>query len=132
MVASVGVLFLLRVSCLAVGVFFLVNFAVGTLLVDAIRNFFDGIVIAASFLSVPTLGVSSALAVVEHEVPQEVGDLGILLHGGYGKGRAFAYNLLSSDTTPVAAIIAYFALPTIQPLVPYVLAIQPQASSISP
>ena len=93
------------------------------LLGDAIHNFFDGIVIAASFLSGPALGISSALAVVAHEVPQEVGDFAILLHSGYGKGRALAYNLLSSATTPVAALIAYFALSAIQPLVPYVLAI---------
>lgn len=93
------------------------------LLGDAIHNFFDGIVIAASFLSAPALGISSALAVMAHEVPQEVGDFGILLHGGYGKGRALAYNLLSSATTPVAALIAFFALSAIQPLVPYVLAI---------
>jgi len=93
------------------------------LLGDAVHNFFDGIVIAASFLSAPTLGVSTALAVVAHEVPQEVGDFAILLHSGYGKGRALGYNLLSSATTPAAAVIAYFALSAIQPLVPYVLAI---------
>lgn len=93
------------------------------LLGDAIHNFFDGVVIAASFLSAPGLGVSSALAVVAHEVPQEVGDFGILLHSGYGKERAFVYNLLSSATTPVGAVIAYFMLSAIQPLVPYVLAV---------
>lgn len=93
------------------------------LLGDAIHNFFDGIVIAASFLSAPELGVSSALAVVAHEVPQEIGDFGILLHSGYGKGRALGYNLLSSATTPLAAVLTYFALSSIQPLIPYVLAI---------
>lgn len=93
------------------------------LLGDAIHNFFDGIVIAASFLSGPILGVSSALAVVAHEIPQEVGDFAILLHSGYGRRRALAYNLLSSSTTTVAAIAAYFALASIQPLVPYVLAV---------
>ncbi|HUZ46454.1 MAG TPA: ZIP family metal transporter [Terriglobia bacterium] len=93
------------------------------LLGDAIHNFFDGIVIAASFLSAPALGVSSALAVVAHEIPQEVGDFAILLHSGYSKGRALAYNLLSSATTPAGAVIAFFALSDIGPLVPYVLAI---------
>ncbi len=93
------------------------------LLGDAIHNLFDGIVIAASFLSAPALGVSSALAVVAHEVPQEVGDFAILLHSGYGKGRALVYNLLSSSTTLAGAVIAYFALSAIQPLVPYVLAL---------
>lgn len=93
------------------------------LLGDAIHNFFDGIVIAASFLSGPVLGVSSALAVVAHEVPQEVGDFAILLHGGYGKGRALLYNLLSSSTTLVGAVMAYFALSSIERIVPYVLAI---------
>lgn len=93
------------------------------LLGDAVHNFFDGIVIAASFLSAPVLGVSSALAVVAHEVPQEIGDFAILLHSGYKRGRALAYNLLSSATTLAGAVIAYFALAAIQPLVPYVLAI---------
>lgn len=90
------------------------------LLGDAIHNFFDGIVIAASFLSAPAVGVSSPLAVVAHEVPQEVGDFAILLHSGYGKGRALLYNLLSSSTTLAGAVSAYFALSSI---VPYVLAI---------
>lgn len=93
------------------------------LLGDAIHNFFDGIVIAASFLSGSILGVSSALAVVAHEIPQEVGDFAILIHSGYGRRRALAYNLLSSSTTTAAAIAAYFALASIQPLVPYVLAV---------
>ncbi len=93
------------------------------LLGDAIHNFFDGIVIAASFLSAPALGVSSALAVVAHEVPQEVGDFAILLHSGYGKGRALLYNLLSSSTTLAGAVMAYFALSSIERVVPYVLAV---------
>jgi zinc and cadmium transporter len=93
------------------------------LLGDAIHNFFDGIVIAASFLSAPELGISSALAVVAHEVPQEVGDFAILLHSGYGKGRALLYNLLSSSTTLAGAVLAYFALSSVQRLVPYVLAL---------
>ena len=93
------------------------------LLGDAIHNFFDGVVIATAFLSATALGVSTALSVVAHEVPQEVGDFAILLHGGFGKRRALAYNLLSSSTTPVGAVLAYFALSSIQRVVPYVLAL---------
>ncbi len=93
------------------------------LLGDGIHNFFDGVVIAASFLSAPALGVASALAVAAHEIPQEVGDFAILLHSGYSKGRALAYNLLSSATTPAGAVLAFFALSDIEPLVPYVLAL---------
>jgi zinc and cadmium transporter len=93
------------------------------LLGDAIHNFFDGVVIAAAFLSATALGISTALAVVAHEVPQEVGDFAILLHGGFGKGRALAYNLLSSSTTLVGAVLAYFALSSVQRVVPYVLAL---------
>jgi zinc and cadmium transporter len=93
------------------------------LLGDAIHNFFDGVVIAASFLSAPELGVSSALAVVAHEVPQEVGDFAILRHSGYGKKRALAYNLLSSSTTLAGAVVAYFALSSVDRVVPYVLAV---------
>lgn len=97
----------------------------GTLILfgDAFHNFVDGVVIAAAFLTSIPLGVATALAVIAHEVPQEVGDFGILLESGYSKQKAFLYNLLSSITTLPGAIIAYFYLEHAKGSVPYILAL---------
>lgn len=93
------------------------------LLGDALHNFVDGVLIAAAFLTSVELGVVTALAVAAHEVPQEVGDFAILLHSGYRRSRAFAFNLLSSLTTVLGAVGAYYGLGETQGAVPYVLAV---------
>jgi len=90
---------------------------------DAFHNFIDGVVIAASFLFSIPLGVVVGLSVIAHEIPQEIGDFGILIHSGYSKKKALSLNLLSSVTTLLGAIIAYFTLDFIQNIVPYVMAI---------
>ena len=90
---------------------------------DAFHNFVDGIVIAAAFLTSVPLGIAAGLAVVAHEVPQEVGDFAILLDGGYGRRRAFLLNALSSTATLPGALAGYFWLADVQALVPYVLAL---------
>jgi zinc and cadmium transporter len=83
--------------------------AVGTLILvgDAIHNFIDGVLIAAAFLSDVRLGVVTSLAIAAHEIPQEVGDLAILLHSGYSRRRAFTYNLAISFTTVAGALCAW-------------------------
>jgi len=90
---------------------------------DAFHNFIDGIVIAAGFLTNFTVGLAVSIAIIAHEIPQETGDFGILLHGGFSKKKAFTYNALSSLTTIPAAIISYFVLGDISFIVPYALAI---------
>jgi zinc and cadmium transporter len=90
---------------------------------DGVHNFTDGIVIAAAFLTSIPLGVLTGLAVISHEVPQEIGDFAILLESGYSRLRALVYNLLSSITTLPAAIIGYFFLRTMETIVPYILAV---------
>ncbi len=93
------------------------------LLGDALHNFVDGVAIAAAFaVSVP-LGITTSIAVIAHEVPQEVGDFAILLHSGYSRRRALTYNALSSLTALVGAVLTYFLLPVVQSVVPYLLAI---------
>jgi zinc and cadmium transporter len=89
---------------------------------DAFHNFVDGVVIAAAFLVSFPLGTATALAVIAHEVPQEVGDFAILLDSGYPRSRAFLYNLFSSLATLPGAVIAYFYLTTLLTTVPYILA----------
>lgn len=97
----------------------------GTLILlgDAFHNFVDGVVIAAAFLTSPTLGVATALAVIAHEIPQELGDFAILLHGGLNKGRAFIYNLISSLSTLPGVLLGWFWLDHMRQAIPYVLAI---------
>ena len=77
---------------------------------DTIHNFLDGLLIAAAFLESTQLGVITALAIVAHEIPQELGDFLILLHSGYSRARAFALNLASSAATVVGGLLGYFAL----------------------
>ena len=89
---------------------------------DTIHNFMDGIVIAASFLISTNMGIIVSLSVISHEIPQEIGDFAILLHGGYPKRKALMYNLISSLSTLPAAILAYVALETMSNAIPYVMA----------
>jgi len=102
-----------------------VHSAAGDLILvgDAFHNLTDGVVIAAAFLSSVPLGVATALAVIAHEIPQEVGDFAILLDGGYSRGRAYLYNALSSLSTLLGGIIAYFSLNAVQMAIPYILAL---------
>ena len=88
---------------------------------DTFHNFVDGILIAAAFLADFNLGVVTALAIIAHEIPQEVGDFLILLHSGYSKRDAIMLNLLSSVATLVGGVLAYFALAPLKEWVPYVL-----------
>lgn len=89
---------------------------------DAFHNFVDGVAIAAAFaVSVP-LGVSTTVAVVAHEVPQEIGDTAILLDGGMSPSRAFGLNLLSSLATLPGALVGYLFAGA-GAAVPYILAL---------
>ena len=90
---------------------------------DAFHNFIDGIVIAASFLISFPMGIAISLAVIAHEIPQEVGDFAILLESGYTKRKALTLNLLSSISTIPAAIIGYFLLDFLSSLIPFFIAI---------
>jgi zinc and cadmium transporter len=90
---------------------------------DAFHNFVDGVVIAAAFLTSISLGVAASLAVIAHEIPQEVGDFAILLDNGYGRTKAIVLNGLSAATTLPGAMLAYFWLGDMRAAVPYILAI---------
>jgi zinc and cadmium transporter len=89
---------------------------------DSFHNVLDGVLVAAAMMTDIKLGIVTAVAVCAHEVPQEVGDLAILLHGGYSRGRALALNLLTSLTSIVGGVVAYFALGAALHLLPYALA----------
>lgn len=89
---------------------------------DAVHNAIDGVVIAAAFLTAVPLGIATALAVIAHEVPQEVGDFAILLETGYSRRQALAFNSVSSLATLPGAFLGWLALETILSAVPYMLA----------
>jgi len=88
---------------------------------DGMHNFTDGILIAAAFLADPKLGVVTALAIIAHEIPQEVGDFIVLLNAGLSKARAFVYNLLCSLLGLLGGLFGYLMLEEVQEWVPYVL-----------
>lgn len=88
---------------------------------DTFHNFVDGVLIAAAFMADFRLGMVTALAIIAHEIPQEVGDFLILLHSGYTKRQALVFNMLSSLATVLGGAIAYFALQTLQTYIPYIL-----------
>jgi zinc and cadmium transporter len=90
---------------------------------DTIHNFLDGILIAAAFLQSTQLGVVTALAIVAHEIPQEVGDFLILLHSGYSRAKAFVLNMLSSCATLVGGALGYYALQVVEGWTPVLLGI---------
>jgi zinc and cadmium transporter len=90
---------------------------------DGFHNILDGVLIAAAFMADVHLGVVTAAAVFAHEIPQEVGDLAILLHGGMSRLKALTLNLLTSLTSVLGGLVAYFALGQITDLLPYALAI---------
>jgi zinc and cadmium transporter len=88
---------------------------------DTFHNFVDGILIAAAFMLDIRLGAVTAMAIIAHEIPQEVGDFLILLHSGYSKKQALLFNLFSSLATVVGGVLAYFALQTVQSWIPTIL-----------
>lgn len=90
---------------------------------DTFHNFVDGILIAAAFMVDTQVGLVTAIAIIAHEIPQEVGDFLILLHSGYSKKQALLFNLFSSLATMVGGLIAYAALQTVQSWVPYILSL---------
>jgi zinc and cadmium transporter len=83
---------------------------------DGFHNFTDGIAIATAFMADTRLGVITAIAIVAHELPQELGDFLVLLNSGFSKSRALFWNVMSSLATLAGALLAYFALSTFENL----------------
>ena len=79
--------------------------------------------IAGAFITDIRLGIVTSLAVISHEIPQEVGDFALLLNGGFSRSRAFLFNTIASLTTIIGGVSAYFFLNESSVLVPYILAV---------
>jgi len=97
--------------------------AVLVIIGDSIHNALDGVIIGAAFLTDVSLGVITALAVTAHEIPQEIGDFAVLLHSGMSRGRALAFNLMSSLTSVIGGLVAYFTLGSALKILPYAIAV---------
>jgi zinc and cadmium transporter len=90
---------------------------------DALHNLLDGVLIAAAFLTDVHLGIVTALAIMAHEIPQEVGNFAVLLHSGVSRGRALGLNLIASLTAVLGGVAGYFALETAVQILPFALAV---------
>ena len=78
-----------------------------TLISDGIHNFIDGLVMAASFMVNFHIGITTALAIALHEIPQEIGDFGVLVYGGFDKAKALFLNYISAITVVVGGIVGF-------------------------
>lgn len=90
---------------------------------DSIHNFCDGVIIAAAFLADVKLGFVTALAIVAHEIPQEVGDYIVLLNAGFSRARALLFNALSGLAAVLGGVFGYFIVGPWQDLFPYLLVV---------
>jgi len=90
---------------------------------DGIHNALDGVIVAAAFLSDVKLGIVTAVAIMAHEIPQEVGDFAVLLNSGMSRGRALFWNVATTLTSMIGGTVAYFALGSALDVLPYALAI---------
>jgi zinc and cadmium transporter len=93
------------------------------LLGDSIHNFCDGIIIAAAFLADTRLGIVTALAIVAHEIPQEVGDYIVLLNAGFTRAKALLYNAISGLAAVAGGVLGYFVVGPWEAAFPYLLVV---------
>ncbi len=91
------------------------TFSGPVILGDTIHNFVDGIAIALSFAAGSAVGIATTIAIFFHEVPQEIGDFGVLLHAGYSKKKVLFYNFLSACASILGAVLGLLLLPYIEP-----------------
>ena len=88
------------------------NFSAQTILFgDTLHNFIDGIAIALGFMVSFQVGVATTIAVFFHEIPQEIGDFGVLIKSGYSKAKIIGYNLMTAASTLVGAVLTFYAAP---------------------
>src|SRR3989344_78853 len=90
---------------------------------DFLHNFIDGVIIALTFMADVRLGVLTTIAVIIHEIPQEIGDFAVLLHGGFSRKKALFYNFLVSTSTIVGAMLAFALGSILEPFIPVALAL---------
>jgi zinc and cadmium transporter len=97
--------------------------AVTNLIGDGVHNFIDGILIGVAFLVSPAVGIATTLAIIAHEIPQEISDAGVLLFAGLSKGKIIGFNFLFALTSIVGAILAFNFAANLQTSIPFFIAI---------
>lgn len=97
------------------------TFTYMNLIGDSIHNFIDGLIMAASFIISVPLGITTAIAISSHEIPQEIGDFGVLIYGGFSKKKALTLNFLVALTAVLGGVIGYFISSKIENIVLYIL-----------
>lgn len=90
---------------------------------DVFHNFLDGMIIASGFMVSTPLGIATSLAVIIHEIPQEIGDFGVLIYSGFTRGKALLFNLASASIAIIGAIVALFLAGNIEGLSSIILSI---------
>ena len=90
---------------------------------DGLHNFVDGVLIAAAFMADYQVGIFTAIAIVAHEIPQEIGDFIVLLNAGFSRARALLYNFICGLSEVVGGVLAYFFLEKAHAAMPYLLVI---------
>lgn len=88
---------------------------------DSLHNFIDGLVIAGAFLVDIKLGIATTIAIAIHEIPQEIGDFGVLIHAGFNKKRALVVNYLVALTVVLGGVVGYFLSFSLNSIIPYLL-----------
>ncbi len=90
---------------------------------DAVHNFIDGLVIAAAFVTDVNLGITTSIAIASHELPQEIGDFGVLIHSGMKRKKAILFNFITALTAVMGGIVGYVMSSSVSSFVPMLLPI---------
>lgn len=99
------------------------SFAYMNLIGDGLHNFIDGLIIAGSYVISVPVGLATTIAVVLHEIPQEIGDFGVLLHGGFSKGKALLMNFSSALVAVLGVVLGLLLAERIAGLEVYIIAL---------
>ena len=97
------------------------TFTYMNLIGDSIHNFIDGLIMAASFVISVPLGITTTIAISVHEIPQEIGDFGVLIYGGFSKKKALLLNFLIALTAVIGGIVGYIISSRIENIVLFIL-----------
>lgn len=97
------------------------SFAYMNLFGDSVHNLIDGLIVGGSYVASIPLGIATTVAVIFHEIPQEIGDFGVLIYGGFGKRKALTFNFLTALTAVIGAIIALAVGSAIEGFVPLLI-----------
>jgi len=98
-------------------------FTYWNLIGDGVHNLIDGAIIAASFMVDINMGIISTIAIISHEIPQEMGDFGMLIRGGMKRRKALFFNFLTAFSCIIGGLITFYLISTFQGLIPILLSI---------